>query len=100
MVGGHGALREGFSPEECQSDVVVFASGNEFESHLFGRFDAVGFQVGGEHTLRNVHCDHDVDAFHFAFAVCRARLWSRQNDDGENKDEHSQHEGQMHCRCA
>ena len=66
MVGCHGALCEGFSGKDSQSDVVGWTVGDEVRRHVLGHLEAVGAHILGEHTHRDVHSQHHVDAFHDA----------------------------------
>ena len=102
VVGSHGTLREGFTTEEGEADVVVLTTGDELVGHLLGGLNAVRFEVLREHTHRDVHRNHDVDAFHLTLALRRGGLRTCQNHDHQHQHQQSQHEGQVHqsgARC-
>ena len=82
MIGGHGALREGFSGKDGQTDIVVRTSADEFSCHILGGLHTVGLQVLGKHRCGDVDGQHDVDALNVLLipGVVGLRTGKHQHD--------------------
>ena len=95
MIGCHRALGEGFTGKDSQTDVVVRSSRDEFCSHILSRFHTVRSQIFGKHRGGNVHCQHNVNAFHRLVVPSRMRLRTSHRTDDEHETDASQHHWQM-----
>ena len=95
VVGRHWALREGFAGENRQSDVVVRTVGNEFRGDALRCLHSVRFEVFGEHRGRNVHRQHNVDAFGCALFPRISRLRTSQSEDNQREGGESQQHRQV-----
>ena len=68
VVRCHGALHEGFSAKEHETDIVVRPILHELDGHIARSYDAVGMDVGRQHTGGNIHREDNVNTFHLPFA--------------------------------
>ena len=92
VVRGDRQLDLGFAREDDQSHAVLLQPLEEFADGVFGPFETVGFEIFGQHRVRNVDREHHFDALGFLLAEFRTELRARrsqydQRDGGAEKDE-------------
>ena len=74
VVRGDRQLDLGFAREDDQSHAVLLQPLEEFADGVFGPFETVGFEIFGQHRVRNVDREHHFDALGFLLAELRTEL--------------------------
>ena len=100
VVGGERTLREGFSAEKGESDVVGGAMVHKLCGHVLGRGDAVGGDVLREHTRGDVHGKYNVDALGLVLVPRVRGLWAGHHQHHCHEAEEAEEEGQMYQPVA
>ena len=95
MVGGQGTLCETLSGKDHQADVVAMTAGDEGRGNRFGRLQAVGFEVFGQHTGRDIQRHDYVDALCGSVLPAVHRLGPGQHHDHQGEDQATKRKGHM-----
>ena len=86
-------LGECLAGEHHQPHAVVLTAVDEFGGHFLGGLEAVGFEVLGQHTARDIHGQHDVDALHSHLLAAQLALRTCQRHHGGSHGHHTQRVG-------
>lgn len=97
VVRGNGELHLRLAGEDDEPHAVLLQPVEELVDGILGPLEAVGFEVLGQHRVRDVDHEHHLDALALLLAELRAQLRACGGEDEQRERRAEEDELQLHA---